>query len=112
MGLDESTLNKQSGFSLTETMLGVAIFCMIFITLIPMTTDLYDKAERRKQNLHAMTVNYEATVVHYTKPQIVEGDLKLDGRTYRWKVEGNRVCTVYNEKQETRRSCVRYKNKE
>lgn len=112
LDLEESILNRQSGFSLIETMLGLAIFCMIFITLIPMTTELYEKAEKRKQSLHAMTVNYEATVIHYTNPQTTNGEIGLDGNTYRWKIEGKKVCTDYNEKQEMRRSCVVYKNKE
>lgn len=109
---EEFILNNQGGFSLIETMLGLAIFCMIFITLIPMTVELYDKAEKRKQSLHAMTINYEATVIHFTNPQLVNGEVELEGQIYHWKIEKDKVCTVYNEKREMRRSCVAYKNKE
>ncbi|MBQ0137707.1 MAG: type II secretion system protein [Kurthia sp.] len=105
---EESQLNKEKGFSLIETMLALAIFSMIFLTLLPMTSELYEQMEKRKMSYHAMTVNYDATIRHKNNPNQTEGFTLIDSVRYDWEIVNDQVCSSYTEFNEKRRSCVAY----
>lgn len=105
---DELPLSNEVAFSLVETMLGLAIFCMIFLTLLPMTSELYEQMEKRKMSYHAMTVNYDAIILSRNNRQLKEGFLIIEGVRYDWKITNHNICSSYIEFDEKRRSCVTF----
>ncbi len=104
-----SRSNNQNGFSMMETMLALFFFSCIFLTIIPMTNDLYDQMQKRRMSLHAMHVNYEATKIYLKNPHQVQGEIQVDRSFYQWTIAAQQVCTTYLYKEERKSSCVKYK---
>lgn len=104
---DGSPLNNKRAFSLVETMLALAIFCMIFLTLLPMTNELYQQMEQRKMSYHAMTVNYEGVILHNSEKKRMSGMKNIDGIRYDWIITNDKICSSYKRFNEKRNRCVK-----
>lgn len=110
-GQVESLSSNNEAFSLIETMLALAIFCMIFLTLLPMTNELYQQMENRKMSYHAMTVNYEGVILHISEQKIMKGKKIIEGIRYDWHIKDDHICSNYSRFNEKRSSCVKFEFK-
>lgn len=96
---------NESGYSFVETILSVVIIMLLCTTLLPvsytMKTNLYNK----KLEVIAAETAYEG-LKRYRDLQQLEGMRTIEGVTYSWFFDEQKICVTFNNTRELRQKCI------
>ncbi|KFL44627.1 hypothetical protein CH76_02195 [Lysinibacillus sp. BF-4] len=82
--------------------MGVFVLFMLATLFIPLHYKMYDIQQERKHALHASATMLEAVKQHGIA---TTGTHIIDGISYHWRLEGQRICVRYTDRRPHER-CV------
>lgn len=96
---------NESGISLVETLLTLAILMLLCGSLIPLHSHLNQTLHESKLELHASEVAYQGAQ-QVAAGGVKEGTLTIDGVLYHWEYQDSSICVTFPNVEGAKQKCI------